>query len=84
MVAPRGGGDGKAVGELYIDGGESLEQKGVMYIYFEYEQGVLNARGNFEYETEVGVERVVFWGPGGPKTLGSGFKLTKEFKIWLE
>lgn len=82
MVAP--GRDWKAVGELYIGGGESLRQKGVTYIHFGYEQGVLNARGDFEYETKVGVERVVFLGPGGPKTLGSGFKLTKEFMIRLE
>lgn len=40
---------GRASGRLYIDDGHSLEQEGTSDITFDYHNGVLKARGTFDY-----------------------------------
>ncbi|KAK3325139.1 glycoside hydrolase family 31 protein [Apodospora peruviana] len=58
------GSDGKAQGQLYLDDGVSLEQKGTTNIKFVYTNGVLTATGTWGYETKVKITKVTLIGAG--------------------
>ncbi|TFK31272.1 glycoside hydrolase family 31 protein [Crucibulum laeve] len=60
VVAPTR--DGKASGSLYIDDGESIEQPKTTEVEFAYQNGKLDVKGKFGYETGVKVARVRFAG----------------------
>lgn len=63
LIVPVGA-DGTASGTLYIDDGESLEQKGTTLITFKYKKGVLTAKGDFGYETNVRISKLTIIGAG--------------------
>ncbi|SPO02052.1 related to alpha-glucosidase b [Cephalotrichum gorgonifer] len=63
--------DGTASGELYLDDGVSLEQAGITYIQFRYEDNTLTIDGEFGYDSSVKIVKV--------KLLGSPCK-TKDSK----
>ncbi|AEO55839.1 glycoside hydrolase family 31 protein [Thermothelomyces thermophilus ATCC 42464] len=56
------GADGTATGQLYLDDGVSLEQKGTTLITFRYRNGVLTARGTFGYHTKAKITKVTVIG----------------------
>lgn len=58
------GADGTATGQLYLDDGVSIEQRGTSLITFKYKKGVLTAKGNFGYETNVRISKVTIIGAG--------------------
>lgn len=64
LVAP--GVDGKAVGELYLDDGESIEAESAE-IRFEYADGTLRILGRFGYHPNVAVEAVTLLGGSNRK-----------------
>ncbi|CAI7628563.1 unnamed protein product [Penicillium bialowiezense] len=64
LVAP--GVDGKAVGELYLDDGESIEAESAE-IRFEYADGTLRILGRFGYHPNVAVEAVTLLGRSNRK-----------------
>jgi alpha-glucosidase len=64
LIAP--GKDGKASGCLYLDDGESIEQKGISQIEFSYDGNKVVAQGTFGYNTTVGVKRLVVMGDEEP------------------
>ena len=71
VVAP--GLDGKASGSLYLDDGESLEQKAISNIHFEYESGTLSINGDFSYPTTNRIAKVKLLGQdGNPKSITLG------------
>lgn len=59
--------DGTAEGQLYLDDGVSLEQKGTTSITFKYCRGLLTARGNFGYKTNVKTTKIAVIGAGRKK-----------------
>ncbi|ORY57259.1 family 31 glycosyl hydrolase [Pseudomassariella vexata] len=69
------GADGNASGELYLDDGVSLEQKGTTLISFSYKKGVLTASGQFEYDTDIKIAKVTFLG------LSQEHGVEKRFKV---
>lgn len=95
LVAPDA--QGKAKGRLYLDDGESIEQKGVSEITFSYENGKLSTTGGFAYTAMAGesvsLEKVVVLGQqqgGGTGTFDAGaqtvevqgpWPMTGEFEI---
>lgn len=54
--------DGTAKGELYLDDGVSATQEEYTYVEFEWDGEKLTVGGHFGYDTQVGIERVVFLG----------------------
>jgi alpha-glucosidase len=60
LIAPAG--DGTAVGELYLDDGESVEVDQAADIRFEYASGKLKILGKFGYHPEVAVQAVTVLG----------------------
>ncbi|KAI1908859.1 hypothetical protein LOZ12_005095 [Ophidiomyces ophidiicola] len=54
FIAP--GKDGNAFGNLYIDDGDSLFQKGILDIDFEYRDGLLKMNGKFNFELDAAVK----------------------------
>ncbi|TKA64233.1 hypothetical protein B0A49_09675, partial [Cryomyces minteri] len=50
VVAP--GKDGKATGSLYLDDGDSIEQRATSAIRMEYDGGALTVSGRFDYTAE--------------------------------
>ncbi|KAH8899784.1 family 31 glycosyl hydrolase [Thozetella sp. PMI_491] len=64
LIVPIGA-DGTAKGQLYLDDGVSVEQKGITYIDFEYSKGTLTAKGVFGYETPAKITTITFLGLGG-------------------
>jgi alpha-glucosidase len=50
--------DGKAWGTLYLDDGESIEQKGTSEIEFHFEGHTIKMFGTFNYATKLGVRSV--------------------------
>ncbi|KUI60568.1 putative alpha/beta-glucosidase agdC [Cytospora mali] len=63
LVIPLGG-NGTASGQLYLDDGVSLEQKGTTLVQFSYADGKLVATGTFGYSTPVKVSKVTILGYG--------------------
>ncbi|KAI1738075.1 glycoside hydrolase family 31 protein [Xylaria scruposa] len=59
------GRDGKASGELYVDDGISITQRGTTDVKFSYARGVLSVSGSFGYTKEkVRLSKVTFLGLG--------------------
>lgn len=58
------GADGTASGQLYLDDGVSLEQKGTTLINFWYGHGILLATGKFGYRTDARITKVTIIGAG--------------------
>lgn len=56
------GADGTAAGELYVDDGESIVPKGVTNIQFTYAKGVVKAKGQFGFDTQVRIKKVTVLG----------------------
>ncbi|KAF9646605.1 alpha-glucosidase [Thelephora ganbajun] len=56
------GADGKATGSLYVDDGVSLDPQASTQVSFEYDSGILNAKGSFEYPLGVKVSIIRFLG----------------------
>lgn len=54
--------DGKATGSLYVDDGVSVEPLTSTQVWFEYDNGALEAKGSFEYPLDVKVATVRFLG----------------------
>lgn len=50
VIAP--GRDGRAIGSLYLDDGDSIKQNATSEITLEYENGQLTVSGCFDYQTE--------------------------------
>jgi alpha-glucosidase len=63
LIAPDG--DGTAVGELYLDDGESIEVDRTADIRFEFAGGKLKIAGKFGYHPDVVVEAVTVLGQTG-------------------
>jgi alpha-glucosidase len=64
LIAPDN--DGKAVGSLYLDDGESIEQNQTSEIEFRFEGGKVVAEGTFGFKTSVRVKSVTVMGEGEP------------------
>lgn len=69
------GANGKAEGELYLDDGISLVQKGTTSLKFEYDGKTLKVKGSYGYDSKVQIRQVTFLGLnlGGGK--GKGCKV---------
>jgi alpha-glucosidase len=63
--------NGTAIGELYLDDGESLEPA-FSLIRFTYKDGNLTVEGTFDYEVPVKVSKVTVLGAGGDVCGGGG------------
>ena len=63
------GADGKATGELYLDDGISLMQKGTTSLTFSFNGRTLTVKGKYGYNAQVNIRQVTFLGlamlPGG-------------------
>ncbi|KAK6823973.1 maltase-glucoamylase sucrase-isomaltase lysosomal acid alpha-glucosidase [Aspergillus parasiticus SU-1] len=92
IIAP--GLDGTASGSLYLDDGDSLEQKATLEVEFEYRRGVLHIDGKFELHASL-VESVTLLGQGKSgsrarredstkKTIQTNLELSKPTEIKLE
>ncbi|KAK3941275.1 putative glycoside hydrolase [Diplogelasinospora grovesii] len=68
------GADGTAQGQLYLDDGVSLQQKGTTLIEFEYNNGVLTGKGTFNYQTNVKITKITIIGEGGTPGKGKSKK----------
>ena len=60
--------DGTAKGDLYLDDGESVEQKATSVIHFAYAKGVFTTSGSFGYDAGVSIESVVVLGGNASST----------------
>lgn len=60
LIAP--GADGKASGTLYLDDGESLEQKGTSEIVFTWDGSKIKMEGTFGFSTRIGVKSMTVMG----------------------
>ncbi|KFY48908.1 hypothetical protein V495_00923 [Pseudogymnoascus sp. VKM F-4514 (FW-929)] len=56
------GADGKAEGELYLDDGISLVQKGTTSLKFSYDGRTLKVKGSYGYNTKLEIRQVTFLG----------------------
>lgn len=75
LIVPIGA-DGTAQGQLYMDDGVSIEQKGTTMIEFSYSKGVLTANGTFGYSTTNKIVKITILG------LGSGCtSKTRKLKV---
>ncbi|KAE8392352.1 putative alpha/beta-glucosidase agdC [Aspergillus alliaceus] len=92
IIAP--GLDGTASGSLYLDDGDSLEQKATLEVEFEYRKGVLHVDGKFELHANV-LESVTLLGQNmrgsrarsearSKKTIQTNLELSKPTEIKLE
>ncbi|KAE8344047.1 putative alpha/beta-glucosidase agdC [Aspergillus arachidicola] len=92
IIAP--GLDGTASGSLYLDDGDSLEQKATLEVEFKYSRGVLHIDGKFELHASL-VESVTLLGQGKSgsparredgtkKTIQTNLELSKPTEIKLE
>ncbi|KAL2829212.1 glycosyl hydrolases family 31-domain-containing protein [Aspergillus cavernicola] len=63
IIAP--GLDGRAVGELYLDDGESLHQPATLEVTFRYENSRVSFDGVFTLQTGLRIESVTVFGRGG-------------------
>ncbi|KAL2822357.1 putative alpha/beta-glucosidase agdC [Aspergillus cavernicola] len=68
IIAP--GLDGKASGSLYLDDGDSLEQRHTAEIEFEYRHGTLFVKGRFGRDAPVSLESVTLLGQTSTFSLG--------------
>lgn len=86
LIAP--GLDGKATGSLYLDDGESLEQKPgtTLHVDFLFSNGQLHVTGDFGHYSDTIVESVVLLGQDQPVThsFKSGFVLNKPSTVTLQ
>ena len=64
------GADGKAEGELYLDDGISLVQKGTTSLKFTYDGRTLKVKGSYGYDSKLQIRQVTFLG----LNLGGGGK----------
>jgi alpha-glucosidase len=87
--------DGTASGNLYLDDGDSLEQKATLEVEFEYRKGMLRIDGKFERHGNVRVESVTLLaqgkhgsrsrsGDGAKKTIKTNIDLSEPTEIKLE
>lgn len=60
LIAP--GLDGTATGSLYIDDGDSIEQRATLEVKFEYRNGRLRIDGTFVYCPDVSIEAITLLG----------------------
>jgi alpha-glucosidase len=56
------GADGKAAGELYLDGGVSLMQKGTTSLTFSFNGRTLTVKGTYGYNAQGNIRQVRFLG----------------------
>ncbi|KAF7592271.1 hypothetical protein BBP40_000402 [Aspergillus hancockii] len=93
IVAP--GLDGTASGSLYLDDGDSQEQKATLEVEFKYRKGTLRIDGKFERHGNVRVGAVTLLGQGtsgsksrsdggAKKTIQTNFELSGPQEIKLE
>ncbi|KAF8545189.1 hypothetical protein BDD12DRAFT_812334 [Trichophaea hybrida] len=74
LVVP--GANGEAKGELYLDDGESLEQKETTHIEFVYKNGKVTAKGRYGFKAGVKIM--------GVKVLGGSARKVKNMSVGLE
>lgn len=80
LVAPDA--DGSAVGELYLDDGESIAADRATEIRFEFANGRLKIGGKFGYHPHVAVEAVTLLGQQSSRRDGTQ-SITKKVQIQL-
>ncbi|KAK3402724.1 glycosyl hydrolases family 31-domain-containing protein [Sordaria brevicollis] len=77
------GKDLTAEGELYLDDGVSLEQEGVTNIKFKYALGVLTAKGEFGFKTDLKITKITVVSALRKKSVDVNIPLTKGFTAIL-
>ena len=93
LIAP--GLDGTAMGSLYLDDGDSLEQKSTMQVDFEFKHNTLKIDGKFNFGAPIRLEKASLLGQkgmkrgkrgadDGTKFDKEGEKVVKELKLSLE
>jgi alpha-glucosidase len=72
----------QASGTLYLDDGDSIEQKATSEIVFTYDNGAFSMDGTFGYETDVKIKNITVLGEmtqrtvQGPVSLGGKYRYT--------
>ena len=93
LIAP--GLDGTAKGSLYVDDGDSLEQKHTLQVNFEFKDNTLSFDGVFDLGSPIMLEKVTLLGQtdmemgkrGADDAVmfdGKGEKIIKEVKLALD
>lgn len=81
IIAP--GLEGTASGNLYLDDGDSLEQKSTSEVQFEYRRGTLFVKGKFDRKVNVKIEGVTVLGQSRVSAASSDSENTGSKKVTI-